>query len=71
MQLLSDAPAHAVFVLLGPLHAQQKGESSLPDILCVIQVCLEGQIPQNIVDKNSDKQLKPAGVIIINSLTRI
>ena len=42
LQLLSDAPAHAVFVLMGPLSADKQ---SYPDILCVIQVCLEGEIP--------------------------
>jgi len=35
LQLLSDAPAHHIFVLLGPVDVDQ---SSLPEILCVIQV---------------------------------
>lgn len=39
--LLSDAPAHQVFVLLGPI---SEGSSSLPDILCAVQVCFEGDI---------------------------
>jgi N-acetyltransferase 10 len=35
LQLLSDAPAHHLFCLLGPVDPKA---SSLPDILCVIQV---------------------------------
>jgi len=35
LQMLSDAPAHQIFVLLGPLEqATQYGK--LPDILCAI-----------------------------------
>lgn len=49
LQLLSDAPAHHVFALLPPVTAEQ---SSLPDILCVLQVCLEGQISKDSVMKN-------------------
>ncbi|KAJ8544107.1 hypothetical protein K7X08_028618 [Anisodus acutangulus] len=43
LQLMADAPAHHLFVLLGPV---DESENRLPDILCVIQVCLEGQISQ-------------------------
>ena len=37
LQLLSDAPAHRLFVLLGPVREDQP----LPDVYCVVQVCLE------------------------------
>ena len=37
LQLLSDAPAHHIFVLLGPVDPNQ---SSLPEVLCVLQVWL-------------------------------
>lgn len=40
LQLMSDAPAHRLFVLLGPV----KASGGLPDILCVLQVALEGGI---------------------------
>ncbi|XP_055833006.1 RNA cytidine acetyltransferase 1-like [Solanum dulcamara] len=43
LQLMADAPAHHLFVLLGPV---DESENRLPDILSVIQVCLEGQISQ-------------------------
>ena len=35
LQMLSDAPAHHIFVLLGPVDPDQ---SSLPEVLCVVQV---------------------------------
>ena len=41
LQLLSDAPAHHLFVLCGPV---TKSQSSLPVPLVVLQVALEGQI---------------------------
>jgi N-acetyltransferase 10 len=34
LQLLSDAPAHQVFVLLGPMN--EASSTGLPDILCAI-----------------------------------
>lgn len=37
LQLLSDAPAHHIFVLLGPVSPDT---SSLPTVLCVLQVSL-------------------------------
>ncbi|XP_074273560.1 RNA cytidine acetyltransferase 2-like [Silene latifolia] len=41
LQLMADAPAHHLFVLLGPV---DESKNHLPDILCVVQVCLEGEI---------------------------
>ncbi|KAF2284280.1 hypothetical protein GH714_020215 [Hevea brasiliensis] len=35
LQLMADAPAHHLFVLLGPV---DESENKLPDILCVIQI---------------------------------
>ena len=40
LQLMADAPAHRLFVLLAP----PKSAQVLPDILCVVQVALEGAI---------------------------
>ena len=39
LQMLSDAPAHHLFVLLGPKAMEQGEKGSLPDVLVVIQVC--------------------------------
>ncbi|OXA52954.1 RNA cytidine acetyltransferase [Folsomia candida] len=48
LQLISDAPAHHLFCLLGPVDPDKK---SLPEVLCVIQVCLEGELSKaNIAD---------------------
>jgi N-acetyltransferase 10 len=44
LQLLSDAPAHAVFVLLGPLEDSQGKGVSIPEVLCAIQVSFEGSV---------------------------
>jgi N-acetyltransferase 10 len=48
LQLLSDAPAHQLFVLLPPI---DESSSSLPEPLCVVQLALEGEISkQNILN---------------------
>ncbi|KAJ2910047.1 N-acetyltransferase 10 [Coemansia aciculifera] len=43
---MSDAPAHQVFVLLPPI---DPAATSLPEPLCAIQVCLEGEISRQAV----------------------
>ncbi|CAA6672821.1 unnamed protein product [Spirodela intermedia] len=58
LQLMSDAPAHHLFVLLGPV---DESVNLLPDILCVIQVCLEGQISRNSVYKSRSDNMYPSG----------
>jgi N-acetyltransferase 10 len=42
--LMSDSPGHYIFVLLGPVKDAKK--NSVPDILCVALVSLEGKIPK-------------------------
>lgn len=59
MLLLSDAPAHQVFVLLGPL-----GSDGLPDILCAIQVCFEGEISKKTISENLKRGIRPSGDLI-------
>jgi N-acetyltransferase 10 len=44
LQLLSDAPAHHLFVLLPPTDPTK---TTLPEPLCVVQVCMEGQIARD------------------------
>ncbi|KAJ2805589.1 N-acetyltransferase 10, partial [Coemansia furcata] len=46
LQLMSDAPAHQVFVLLPPV---DPAAASLPEPLCAIQVSLEGEISRQAV----------------------
>lgn len=38
LQMLSDAPAHHLFVLLGPKAMEQGEKGQLPDVLVVVQV---------------------------------
>lgn len=69
LQILSDAPAHRLFVLLGPQkNAQKKKDGSissqLPDILCVVQVAFEGRISQKSVQSELQKGNKASGDLI-------
>ncbi|ORY30593.1 putative nucleolus protein [Naematelia encephala] len=48
LQMLSDAPAHHLFVLLPPI---KEDDNSLPDPLVVLQVALEGNISREAVLK--------------------
>ncbi|GER47563.1 tRNA(Met) cytidine acetyltransferase TmcA [Striga asiatica] len=58
LQLMADAPAHHLFVLLGPVDESQ---NHLPDILCVIQISFEGQISQKSATKSLGRGHMPAG----------
>ncbi|WJX27399.1 hypothetical protein P8452_16218 [Trifolium repens] len=58
LQLMSDAPAHHLFVLLGPI---DESKNQLPDILCVIQVCLEGQISRDSAIQSLSNGHQPYG----------
>lgn len=46
LQLLSDAPAHHLFVLLPPVSEDQ---NTLPEPLVVLQVAMEGEISKGVV----------------------
>ncbi|KAM7535208.1 hypothetical protein Aperf_G00000091521 [Anoplocephala perfoliata] len=61
LQLLSDAPAHHIFCLLAPYDSNS---GRVPEILCVIQVCLEGKINRDIVMRGLSRGLKPSGDLI-------
>ncbi|KAG1346399.1 putative RNA cytidine acetyltransferase 1 [Cocos nucifera] len=58
LQLMADAPSHHLFVLLGPV---DESKNQLPDILCVIQVCLEGQISRKSAIKSLSEGHQPFG----------
>ncbi|KAK4391830.1 RNA cytidine acetyltransferase 1 [Sesamum angolense] len=74
LQLMADAPAHHLFVLLGPVDESQ---NILPDLFCVIQkltitvqlgnqifviqVCLEGEISREAVFQSLRNGHQPAG----------
>merc|ERR1712013_367182 len=61
LQLLSDAPAHHLFCLLGPLSPDS---SSLPEVLCVIQVCLEGEISKGSIVAGLHRGQRASGDLI-------
>lgn len=58
LQLMADAPSHHLFVLLGPV---DESKNQLPDILCVIQVCLEGKISKKSAIKSLSQGHSPYG----------
>ena len=61
LQMLSDAPAHHLFCLLGPVDANT---NSLPEILCVVQVCLEGAISKGSIMKGLSQGKRASGDLI-------
>ena len=62
LQMLSDAPAHAAFVLLSP--SAEQDADSLPDILAVVQVALEGKISRKAVEAQLARGHRSAGDLI-------
>ncbi|KAG1944690.1 RNA cytidine acetyltransferase [Pimephales promelas] len=61
LQLLSDAPAHHLFCLLPPVPPTQ---SSLPEVLAVVQVCLEGEISRQSILSSLARGKKASGDLI-------
>ncbi|XP_060806182.1 RNA cytidine acetyltransferase [Amyelois transitella] len=60
IQLLADAPAHCLFVLLAPAPRA----AALPEVLCVLQLCLEGDISDRSVTDSLGRGRKAAGDLI-------
>eukprot|EP00003_Mantamonas_plastica_P018011 TRINITY_DN2961_c0_g2_i4.p1 TRINITY_DN2961_c0_g2~~TRINITY_DN2961_c0_g2_i4.p1 ORF type:complete len:533 (-),score=234.41 TRINITY_DN2961_c0_g2_i4:75-1673(-) len=58
LQMLADAPAHHLFVLLGPV------KDTIPEVLCLIQVALEGEISKKTVKKNFSEGARANGDMI-------
>ncbi|KAF9474755.1 DUF699-domain-containing protein [Pholiota conissans] len=61
LQLLSDAPAHHLFVLLPPI---KDDETHLPEPLVVLQVALEGQISREAIMEGLGRGLRAGGDMI-------
>ena len=61
LQLMSDAPAHQLFVLVPPI---DDNSSRLPEPLCVIQVALEGQISRQSVLNSLSRGQRAGGDLI-------
>eukprot|EP01134_Creolimax_fragrantissima_P008107 CFRG8107T1 len=67
LQLLSDAPSHRLFCLLGPVDPTK---NELPEILCVVQVCLEGEISKESVYNSLARGKTASGDLIPWTLTQ-
>lgn len=61
LQLMSDAPAHQLFVLIPPI---KEDATSLPEPLCVIQVALEGRISRQSVLNSLSRGQRAGGDLI-------
>jgi len=59
--LMSDAPSHHLFVLLGPKTPNMKG---LPEVLCAVQIALEGRISRQSVLNSFNRGKAAAGDLI-------
>ncbi|KYQ93042.1 putative N-acetyltransferase [Tieghemostelium lacteum] len=65
--LMSDAPDHHLFVLLGPV---QDNSTSLPEILCAVQVSLEGEIAKEAILNSIKRGYQSSGDLIPWTLTQ-
>ncbi len=61
LQLMSDAPAHQLFVLVPPV---EENSNRLPEPLCVVQVALEGQISRQSVLNSLSRGQRAGGDLI-------
>ncbi|KAL1980754.1 hypothetical protein VTN96DRAFT_3561 [Rasamsonia emersonii] len=61
LQLMSDAPAHQLFVLVPPI---DEDATKLPEPLCVIQVALEGRISRESVLNSLSRGQRAGGDLI-------
>eukprot|EP00596_Hydrurales_sp_CCMP1899_P009732 CAMPEP_0119043946 /NCGR_PEP_ID=MMETSP1177-20130426/27152_1 /TAXON_ID=2985 /ORGANISM="Ochromonas sp, Strain CCMP1899" /LENGTH=1122 /DNA_ID=CAMNT_0007013131 /DNA_START=32 /DNA_END=3400 /DNA_ORIENTATION=- len=70
LQMLSDAPAHRLFVLLGPQTPSAPSSSGapagpvIPNVLCVLQVAFEGFISQKSIQSEMTRSAKASGDMI-------
>jgi N-acetyltransferase 10 len=64
LQMMSDAPAHHLFCLLPPISQKHRSKGKLPDVLCFIQVCLEGEISQDSIMNSLSRGKRASGDLI-------
>ncbi|KAF6755010.1 GNAT acetyltransferase 2-domain-containing protein [Ephemerocybe angulata] len=65
LQMLSDAPAHQLFVLLPPIQEGVEGqETHLPEPLVVLQVALEGNVSREVIMEGLGRGSRPGGDMI-------
>lgn len=63
LQLMSDAPAHQLFVLTPPI-PDKANANQLPEPLCVIQIALEGEISRESVINSLSRGHRASGDLI-------
>ncbi|KAH8740787.1 hypothetical protein FG386_002749 [Cryptosporidium ryanae] len=61
LMLISDAPTHRIFVLLGPFDPNTK---VIPPILVAIQIAVEGSITSEHIKSSLSRGLRPSGDLI-------
>lgn len=61
LQLMSDAPAHQLFVLVPPV---DENATKLPEPLCVVQVALEGRISKQSIMQGLSRGQRAGGDLI-------
>ena len=61
LQLMSDAPAHQLYVLVPPI---EEDSNRLPEPLCVLQVALEGRISRKSVLNSLSRGQRAGGDLI-------
>ncbi|XP_053201477.1 RNA cytidine acetyltransferase-like [Panonychus citri] len=64
LQMMADAPAHHLFCLFGPSESESKNRSKIPEVLCFLQICLEGEISQSSLIDNQKRGKRAAGDLI-------
>ncbi len=62
LQLISDAPAHKLFVLLPPMNTA--AATGLPEVLAVVQVALEGSLTRQVILNSFARGKREAGDLI-------
>jgi N-acetyltransferase 10 len=67
LQMISDAPAHHLFCLLPP---GKKTGGTLPEVLCFVQVCLEGEISREAILNSLARGKRAAGDLIPWTISR-
>ncbi|EFA83474.1 putative N-acetyltransferase [Heterostelium album PN500] len=66
--LMADSPDHHLFILLGPM--DQQSDDGLPEILCAVQVSLEGEIAREAIMNSIKKGYQASGDLIPWTLTQ-
>ncbi|RWS24897.1 N-acetyltransferase-like protein, partial [Leptotrombidium deliense] len=64
LQMMSDAPAHHLFCLLPPMSAADKAKGKLPEVLCFLQICLEGEISKDTIMNSLSRGKRASGDLI-------